>query len=188
MCEIMEYGSPDDIWYARLLPGYGLLKQEELPPRAVFGVTYQTVVISPPVFLPWLRSRLEARGVQFQRAKVESLADLRHLKHHILINATGAQSRNLQDVADKSLVSYWLQSIIIKSDFHGAYIYRGKNGFYFNMFGRGDGTAYIGGIKDMGSAARDISEADRHIVRNFLDDLSKRLHYIDPCPRTRTAS
>ena len=173
MREIMEYGSPDDIWYAKLLPHYGLLKQDELPARAVFGVTYQTVVISPPVFLPWLRSRLEARGVHFQRAKVESLADLRHLKHHILINATGAQSRSLRDVADTSLVSYWLQSIIIKSNFHGAYIYRGRNGFYFNMFGRGDGTAYMGGIKVLGSATRDISKADRQTVRSCSHDLSK---------------
>ncbi|KAL3480897.1 nucleotide-binding domain-containing protein [Aspergillus californicus] len=164
MTEILEYGSPEDIWYRTKVPEFRLLDQDELPPKAVFGMSYSTVCISPPVFLPWMRSRLEARRVKFQRAKVDALQDLNYLGHDVLVNATGAQSRHLRDVAEKSMVPYLLQSILIRSSYSECFIYRGNDGYYFNMFGRGDGTAYVGGIKDLGNDDRSAYDEDRSLI------------------------
>lgn len=164
MTEILEYGSPSDIWYQHNVPEFRFLEKSEMPPNAKFGMTYKTVCISPPVFLPWMRARLEAKGVRFQRTKVNSLEELKGRKHDVLINAAGAQSRNLKDVADADLIPYRLQSIIIKSDYDECYIYRGNNDYYFNMFGRGDGTAYIGGIKHVNNPDRSVYDAQRETV------------------------
>ncbi|KAF9891233.1 hypothetical protein FE257_004797 [Aspergillus nanangensis] len=164
MTEILEYGSPEDIWYRTKVPGFRLLRPSELPAQAAFGVTYSTVCISPPVFLPWIRARLEARGVKFQRDNVESLQELGYLNQDVLINATGARSKDLVDVAEKSLVPYRLQSLLIKFDYDECYIYRGNNGYYFNMFGRPDGTTYIGGIKELGNPDRTVYDQDRRVI------------------------
>lgn len=164
MTEILEYGSLEHFWYKSVVPDFKVLDKKDLPPNALFGVTYSTVCISPPIFLKWMRSRLEAQGVKFQRAHVESLEDLKHGNHDILINASGAQSKHLKDVADTSLVPFRLQSILIEADYDECYIYRGKNGYYFNMFGRGDGTTYLGGIKDLGSLDRTVYDKDRQTV------------------------
>lgn len=164
MTEILEYGSPDDIWYKSKVPKFRFLEKSEMPPNAKFGMTYNTICISPPVFLSWMRARLEARGVRFERTKVESLDELKGIKHDVLVNATGAQAMNLKDVADSDLVPYRLQSILVKMDYNECYIYRGNNGYYFNMFGRGDGTTYIGGVKLLGSEDRSVYEIERRAV------------------------
>ena len=111
-----------------------------------------------------MRRRLEARGVRFERVHIESLENLKDRKHDILINACGAQARNLKDVADSSLVPYQLQSIIANMSYRECYIYRGNNGYYFNMFGRGDGTTCIGGIKVLGSSDRSVYDIERRTV------------------------
>lgn len=102
--------------------------------------------------------------MKFLRIEVESVAQLSILKHDILINATGASSRHLKDVADSSLVPYRLQSIVLKSEYDECYIYRGNGGFYFNIFGRGDGTAYVGGIKELGSHDKTVYHENRILV------------------------
>ncbi|KAH6986459.1 hypothetical protein BKA56DRAFT_546229 [Ilyonectria sp. MPI-CAGE-AT-0026] len=164
MTEILEYGSPEDIWYRSKVPGFRLLRRDELPEAAKFGMTYKTVIISPPVFLSWMKSRLEARGVKFGRISVQSLGELKDFGHDVLINATGAQSKHLKDVSDSTLVPYRLQSIIMEKDYNQGYIYRGNNGYYFNMFGRPDGTTYVGGIKMLGSSDRTVYDSDRELI------------------------
>lgn len=69
------------------------------------------VCISPPVFLSWTRHRLEARGVQSHYSIVRSLAELRDFGHDVLINVTGARTKDLKDVDEPSLVPYRLQSL-----------------------------------------------------------------------------
>ncbi|CAG9949205.1 unnamed protein product [Clonostachys rosea f. rosea IK726] len=164
MTEIFEYGARDDIWYSSKIPGFRWLDTSELPATARFGMEYQTVCISPPVFLSWMRKRLEARGVQFHYSNVRSLAELRNFGHDVLINATGARTKDLKDVDEPNLVPYRLQSLVIKKDYDECYIYRGNRGYYFNMFGRPDGTTYIGGIKTLGVNDRTVYDQDRQTI------------------------
>ncbi|KFA53821.1 hypothetical protein S40293_01727 [Stachybotrys chartarum IBT 40293] len=76
MTEIFEYASPDTIWYSSKIHGF-------------------RIVISPPVFLAWMRSHLEARGVKFRRIRVSSLGELKEYGHDILVNASGANTKHL---------------------------------------------------------------------------------------------
>lgn len=165
--EIMEegmHGSPDAMWFGSKIPGFRLLTPRELPSAAAWGMTYKSIIISPPVFIKWLRARLEARGVAFRRMSVESLHQLKDLGHDILINAAGAGSKRLTDVSDSTLVPFRLQSLVIEKEYDQGFIYRGRDGYYFNIFGRPDGTCYIGGIKDFGNDDRTVYDAQRQTV------------------------
>ncbi|KAF4310827.1 putative FAD dependent oxidoreductase-like protein [Botryosphaeria dothidea] len=70
--------------------------------RRCVGVD-QSWVLTPTVFLPWLRGQLEAAGVAFKRVEVRSLEDLKGMGHDVLINATGWGARYLGDVADRDV-------------------------------------------------------------------------------------
>ncbi|KAI8244539.1 D-amino-acid oxidase [Colletotrichum sp. SAR 10_99] len=182
MTEILEYGSPVDIWYRHYVPDFRLLDKSEMPPRVVFGMEYTTVCISPPVFLTCMRARLEAKGVQFVRARITSLRDLKIFKSDVLVNAAGARVRDLTEVRDTSLVPYRLQSILLDKTWDQCYIYRGLNGFYFNMFGRPDGTTYVGGIKLLNSEDRTVYAADRETHSKILSRGHQLLPSVLPSP------
>ena len=173
--EIMEFGSKEEVWFQYKVPGFRFLEEKELPEPALFGIEYTSVVISPTIFLPWMRARLETRDVRFERIeRVNALSDLRARGHDILINASGASSKSLEDVKDTLLEPFRLQSIVVKSNFQEAFIYRGKNGYYFNIFGRPDGTAYIGGIKTLRSQDRDVHDEDRQTVSSTREHVSSK--------------
>ncbi|CAI6041285.1 unnamed protein product [Clonostachys chloroleuca] len=162
--EIMEFGSPDDIWFKSHIHGFRYLRPEELPEPATWGMTYKSIIISPPVFLKWLNTRLDARGVEFKRMIVQDLNDLKDLGHDILINASGASSKHLLGVADQTLIPCRLQSLVIQKDWDKGFIYRGKDGYYFNIFGRPDGTCYVGGFKDFGVDDRNVYDDQRQTI------------------------
>ena len=52
---------------------------------------FETVIVNPEVYLPWLKSELESRGVQFSRRRVKSLDEACELagESGVVINATG---------------------------------------------------------------------------------------------------
>lgn len=159
--EIMEHGSPDSIWFQSKIPGFRFLTQRELPAAATWGMTYKSVIISPPVFLKWMRARLEARGVEFKRMMIRGLDDLKGLGHHVLVNASGASSKHLLGVSDSTLVHCRLQSIVMEKKWDQGFIYRGRDGYYFNIFGRPDGTCYVGGFKDYSDDDRTVYDSQR---------------------------
>ncbi|KAK5202849.1 hypothetical protein LTR96_011231 [Exophiala xenobiotica] len=149
MREVMDYGSVEDVWYRDYVPGFRLMSRSELPKGAKFGMEWQTVVITPTTFLPFLRERLEARGVVFKRMIVRSLADLKGLAHHILVNASGGGSTELQDVLDSKIVPMKQQNIRIRQSGYDRLA---------------DGTIYIGGIKTPGFGDFAVNEDHRKII------------------------
>lgn len=167
MREVMDYGSIEDVWYRDHVHGFRTMSQSELPEGAKFGMEWETVVITPMVFLPFLRARLEQRGVVFKRLTVRSLADLKGLGHDILVNASGIGSAELQDVRELKIIPMKQQNIRIKKPgYDRLYIRRGKNGEYYSTaFSRADGTIYIGGIKSPGVRDFSVNEDHRKIVR-----------------------
>lgn len=100
MQDLIDDTTLDKVWYRNKLPGFRVMSKDELPEGAPFGMSYKSIIITPPVYLVWLRKRLESSGVKFQRLTVNSLADLRGMGHDVLINATGVGARHLRDVAD----------------------------------------------------------------------------------------
>lgn len=146
MTEIMDRGSKEDVWYAHKVPDFRFLECHELPAGALYGMTYTTMQITPPIFVPWMRKRLEAQGVRFVRSKVKSLAELKGMGHDILINASGRGPAFLEDVMDQGVQLTRHQTIIMDKEHNELYIRRGTNGYYSTCFPRSDGTIYSGGI------------------------------------------
>ncbi len=108
----------------------------------------KSVVITPAVFLPWLRKRLEVAGVKFVRKDLKSLSDLKGFGHEVLVNATGFGARFLADVADQGVKQIRGQTVLVKTGHDKIFMRHGKD--YTYVIPRLDGTAILGGIKQVG--------------------------------------
>lgn len=135
----------DQIWYAGKMPEFRVMQREELPQGVALGMSYRTVVLNPAVFLPWLRTRLEAVGVTFKRASLESLAEAKRFGQDVLVNATGFGSKFLKDVNDQKVQQVRGQTLLVKSNFDRIFMRHGKD--YTYAISRLDGTCVLGGIK-----------------------------------------
>lgn len=179
MIDIFDDGAPSKAWYSNKVPNFRLLNKDELPEGAAFGVTYGSIIVTPKIFLPWLRERLEAVGVKFVRASVNSLGELRDMGHDILINAAGNGPKYLADVTDEKVVEVRGQTVLVRSPSLTAWVRRGKD--YTYHLPRGDGTAILGGIKDYGSTARGVSEDQKKdILRRIHEGLPQHFPSADP--------
>ncbi|KFA53823.1 hypothetical protein S40293_01720 [Stachybotrys chartarum IBT 40293] len=149
MTEIMDRGTKTDVWYAGKVPNFRFLAQDELPKGALYGMKYKTVVLTPTKFLTWLYERLVAKGVQFRRTRVYSLAELNGLGHD-----------RLQCVVAKASTTY-----------DRLFIRRGDRGYYSTAFSRLDGTVYVGGVHTENDRDLSISDEQRaRICKNAHDN------------------
>ncbi|EAQ85425.1 predicted protein [Chaetomium globosum CBS 148.51] len=140
---------PAGLWYNGRVPGFEVL--EEGGDGVEARVRFASVVLTPAVFLGWLRKRLVERGVKFERiGEIKALGELAHLGHDVLVNASGGASRGLEDVRDAMVVTDRTYVTVVKSDFQEAFVHRGS-GVYTYIFGRGDGTAVVGGVSEPAS-------------------------------------
>ncbi|KAH8888006.1 nucleotide-binding domain-containing protein [Thozetella sp. PMI_491] len=179
MVDIMDFIPMEKIWYRYKMPGFRVLSKDELPADAPFGVTYGSFILTPATFLPWMRSRLEANGVQFKRMHVRALSDLRGMGHDVLINATGVGARYLADVKDMQMQEVRGQTVLVKTNYDKIWIRRGKD--YTYCLPRGDGTAILGGIKQYGSAVKKVDEDLRgDIFRRIHEGLPEAFPSADP--------
>lgn len=166
MTEIMDTGDASQVWYQGKVQNFRFLSKEELSkwPKAKYGMKYTTVVITPHYFIEWLRTRLESRGVKFVRANVSSLAELRSMKHDVLVNASGLGAASLADVRDTRVRPVHLQSLIVRHPtYRGCFIHRGEN-YYSTAFARNGGNIYIGGCIEYGSDEVTASDSIRDMV------------------------
>lgn len=109
----------------------------------------KTVVLTPPVFLPWLAKRLKDSGVTFHRKDVKTLRELKDYGHDVLVNATGWGAKFLHDVEDPKLQQVRGQTVLVKSGLEKIVVRHGKD--YTYAIPRLDGTVILGGIKQVGS-------------------------------------
>jgi glycine/D-amino acid oxidase-like deaminating enzyme len=124
-----------------------------------FGFLIQvdkTVVLNPSIFLPWLKQRLEHSGVLFSRIEVNSLSELRHLEHDILINATGVGSASLEDVKDPNIQMIRGQTIVVKHGYSKSW-QRDDGKTYTYAIPRMDGTVVLGGVRQYGRTSVSLS-------------------------------
>ncbi|KAI0188259.1 nucleotide-binding domain-containing protein [Astrocystis sublimbata] len=177
--DIMDHIPLEKVWYRDKLPGFRILTKDELPEGAPFGVAYTSWIVTPPVFLPWMRNRLEANGVKFKRVNVRALSDLKEMGHDILINATGVGARYLEDVKDMQMTEVRGQTVLVKTNYPKIWTRRGKD--YTYHLPRGDGTAIIGGIKEYGSIAKTVDpEIRKDIFRRIQEALPEAFASADP--------
>ncbi|CAH0004483.1 unnamed protein product [Clonostachys byssicola] len=165
LTDLYEVGatSAKELWYHEMVPGYQELNPAQVPSgQAVdLAVKYNSFTLTPAVFLPWLRGRLEATGVAFQRIEtISSLGALSYLGHDILINASGLASITLEDVQDEKIIIDRTYTAVVKSEYRQSFVRRGANGYTY-IFGRHDGTAVLGGISEPVSNERRLTEFTR---------------------------
>ncbi|KAL1617032.1 hypothetical protein SLS54_008027 [Diplodia seriata] len=165
--DLFDEKRPEELWYWKKMPGLRVLARDELPKGVAHGMAYQTWVLTPPVFLLWLRRQLEASGVKFKRVNVRSLADLKGMGHDVLINASGWGAKFLGDVADQNVEQVRGQTVLVRTDFDKIWTRRGKD--YTYVIPRGDGTAVLGGIKQYGNT-------DTSVDSGLKDDIFRRVH------------
>ncbi|KAK0711711.1 FAD dependent oxidoreductase-like protein [Lasiosphaeris hirsuta] len=158
-----DLGVAADAWFHGRVPG---LREVD------GGVGYESAVLDPGVFLPWLRRVLEEQGVKFVRVgTVRSLGELAYLGGHVLVNASGLASLTLKDVRDDAVVMDRTYTALVKSDYRDAFVRRGKTEYSY-YFGRGDGTAVLGGISEpVDSVVRTVAEVRADLIRRAHENL-----------------
>ncbi|KAK7214128.1 hypothetical protein V2G26_021306 [Clonostachys chloroleuca] len=172
MEDLIDDATLDQVWYRNKLPDFRIMSKDELPEGATFGMSYKSIIITPAVYLVWLRKRLEASGIKFRRMSVSSLADLRGMGHDILVNATGVGARHLNDVADQQMQEVRGQTVLVESNFNKIWIRRGKD--YTYALGRPDGTAILGGLKQYNNTVTKVDDDLRaDIFRRIHENLPK---------------
>ncbi|RSH87145.1 hypothetical protein EHS25_003636 [Saitozyma podzolica] len=136
------------------------LDKSEIKHGVGSGVFYTSVVVTPDVYLPWLRAKLESAGVRFLRAEVPSLAAAAKLAPcDLVVNASGNGARFLLDVADEKCVQVRGQTMLVKCDAPEVHIRHALRwDEYTYVLPRGDGTAILGGIKEFGNIEPGINE------------------------------
>ncbi|KAL1840416.1 hypothetical protein VTJ49DRAFT_490 [Mycothermus thermophilus] len=186
-------GGYDPLWFAGRVPGYSVLSTSTASPDGTVATTvrYASVVVNPSKFLSWLRATLEAKGVEFVR--IPSVSSLAELPQHIqgkkkadlvVVNASGAASATLQDVLDDAVVTDRAHVCVVKSEFQGGFVCRG-NGVYTYVFGRGDGTAVLGGVSEAVTAeAKPVEEVRADILSRVHENLPDHFPSPDPADYT----
>ncbi|KAL1846866.1 hypothetical protein Daus18300_014124 [Diaporthe australafricana] len=159
----------DHLWYRDAVPGFELLDATAIASKygrdGKSGASYDSVVLSPRIFLPWLRSQLENSGVRFERiGKVTALSELKYLGHDVLVNASGSGSLLLTDVRDDNVMTDRTYVTVVKSHYKEAFVQR-SSAQYAYMFSRGDGTVAVGGISEPAcEAVRSVEEVRANIL------------------------
>ncbi|KAL1855820.1 hypothetical protein VTK73DRAFT_8462 [Phialemonium thermophilum] len=166
MHDLQDTTTLDKIWYKDLMPEFRVMEREELPEGVVLGMSYKTVVLTPPVFLTWLARQLKDSGVVFLRKSVGSLSELKSLGHDVLVNATGCGSKFLYDVADRNVQQVRGQTVLVKTDFDRIVMRHGKD--YTYIIPRLDGTAVLGGIKQ-------VDNTDPTVDIDLRNDILRRV-------------
>src|SRR6266849_8285728 len=75
-----------DLYQLRVLPS-----EHPFPADVTSGVQLETFSVNPELYLPWIKSELDSRGVRFVRRRVSSLDEACGLagESGAVINATG---------------------------------------------------------------------------------------------------
>ncbi|EED21154.1 D-amino acid oxidase, putative [Talaromyces stipitatus ATCC 10500] len=154
MVDIQDETPLEKIWYRGLMPDVN-----------------KSLVLNPHVFLLWLRKNIEDSGVKFVRREINSLSELRDEGHDVLVNATGFGSKFLHDVADNDVQLIRGQTHLVKTDHNKIFMRHGQD--YTYIIPRLDGTAILGGIKQVGETYTHVDEEIKKDVRSASQILAR---------------
>jgi len=131
-----------------LLPALRLLGADELPSGFACGWHYTAPVVTMPLYLEYLRQRLETAGGRIEIASVTSLAGLSDAP--VVVNCTGVGARDL--VPDPAVVPVRGQVVVVKNpgidEFYIDHAMHGMN--YVYVFPHGD-VVLLGGTAEEGA-------------------------------------
>ena len=134
-----------DIWYKTLMPGYRVVSESELPEGVSMGLKYTALAMNPLLLLPWLKRKLEERGVKFVRKEVKSLGEAKTIaKANIMVNASGVGAKEL--ASDDAVRPVRGQTMFVKTDFNQLFMREGSE-YTYVIPRAGSGGVIMGGIK-----------------------------------------
>ena len=76
------------------IAAFRILDEGEIPEGYVFGWEFRAPVIEMPLYMPWLRSKVEKAGGTFRHGFIEDLSDL---GGDVVVNCVGLGARELCD-------------------------------------------------------------------------------------------
>jgi D-amino-acid oxidase len=87
---------------------------------AVTGVGMTILSLAPSSYLPWLKAQLEAHGVRFVRAKVDSLEEAAERVPNVgkvkcVVNATGLGAKSLIGCMDDKVEPIRGQVVLVRA-------------------------------------------------------------------------
>ncbi|KAI0285372.1 FAD dependent oxidoreductase [Russula aff. rugulosa BPL654] len=103
-------------WWRGIPRNFRILPSDHpFPANVTGGVQFESFSVNPEVYLPWLKSELESRGVKFSRRRVSSLDEACGLagESGAVINATGLGARSLFGVEDTKVFPIRGQTILV---------------------------------------------------------------------------
>lgn len=174
--ESKEEDSQNRMW-GREFPNFRWLQDHEIPAKAkqktfgghvTHGVEYLSASVNPWVYLKWLRTFLERRGVRFVQAEVSSIAeacDQAGDSSKLVVNASGVGAKHMDPVQDPAVKAVRGQTLWVKTSYSGPMVSRtGK--FYTYVIPRPmSGGIIIGGISQPGDFSKVVDDAvNRDII------------------------
>ena len=169
MTEYFDDRSDDsDIWYKTLMPDYQITARSELPEGVSLGVKYTALAMNPLVLLPWLKTKLEEKGVKFIRKEIKSLEEAKEIANaKIIINASGVGAKEL--ASDDAVRPVRGQTMFVKTDFNQLFMREGSEYTYI-IPRAGSGGVIMGGIKS--------DRLDADIDVELKSDILKRINHM----------
>ncbi|XP_076338371.1 D-aspartate oxidase-like [Tachypleus tridentatus] len=142
-----------------LIPSMRSVTDQELklfPPEIRAGIFYTSFVVDCRRYLPWLRNRIERKGVKIQCTNIKSFKELAG-QFDVLVNCTGLGSKQLFD--DKYLTPVRGQVIKVSAPWI-KHFYFAEHTYVI------PGTDYVtlGGTKELGNWKTDLSCYDRRSI------------------------
>ena len=157
-----DFTDDSKLWYKTLMPDYRVLLVSELPSGVKLGVKYTTLAMNPLLLLPWLKKRLDAKGVKFIRVEVSSIDEARKLANaKVIVNASGVGARKL--AGDKAVRPIRGQTMFVKTAFSELVMREGSE-YTYVIPRMGSGGVIMGGIK----SDRLDAEVDVELKSNIL--------------------
>jgi D-amino-acid oxidase len=157
-----------DIWYKTLMPDYRVIAKSELPQGVSMGVKYTALAMNPLLLLPWLKKKLEEKGVKFIRKEVNSLHEARKIANaKIIVNASGVGAKEL--ASDDAVVPVRGQTMFVKTDFNQLFMREGSEYTYI-IPRAGSGGVILGGIKS--------DRLDAEVDVELKSDILRRVNHM----------
>ncbi|EJU00862.1 nucleotide-binding domain-containing protein [Dacryopinax primogenitus] len=171
---------PSLIWYSKEAPDFRILSPSEYPAQYAFAVSYTSMTLEPPRYLPWLVKQVQSKGVKIMRVEVDSLrAALDHIPDaKAIINCSGIGSRYLKDVKDDAVFPERGQTCAIRTSFKKLIIRSGAE--YTYLIPRPlSGLLILGGINEPFNTSPEPNPASREMFKQRAHKICPELGPVD---------
>lgn len=168
-----EYPSDDDLWFRAVNSNYEKL-ESHYSGNYAFGCEFDSVVIEPPRYLPFLKNQIESLGGQFIRKEIKDIQELydEFGDSMIFVNASGVGPKYIKGIFDPDSYPNRGQNVLIKTRTDYAVRRAGKE--YTYIIPRPmSGVVVLGGVNQPDQTH---SEVDESIVKDEI----RRAHELAP--------